>query len=189
MTIQDLCKEEKERQSKTLKDIADDSGLSINTVTNFFSSASKQPSIYTVAPICKALGVSLDSHYGIAPKERELQNKIDQLRIDMKEGKELSQKEMHDLEIENVRLTERNRMIVQSQQRDHHIVRVQSVFIAVLVVALLAYLVIDANIRTEGLIVHGQLSVIAVILIALAVISAVAVIISNIRVVKNKHND
>ena len=31
----------------------------------FFSAASKSPSVYTVAPICKVLGVSLDGYFGI----------------------------------------------------------------------------------------------------------------------------
>ena len=50
---------------------------------NFFSKFSKSPSIYTVAPICKALGISLDESFGISehltPTEETLQARNDEL--------------------------------------------------------------------------------------------------------------
>lgn len=71
-TIQDLCWKERETQRKTAQTIADESGISISTVNNYFSSASKQPSVYTVGPICKSLGVSLDRYFEIVPKGEDL---------------------------------------------------------------------------------------------------------------------
>lgn len=71
-TIQDLCWKEREAQRKTAQAIADESGISISTVNNYFSSASKQPSVYTVGPICKSLGVSLDRYFEIVPKGEDL---------------------------------------------------------------------------------------------------------------------
>lgn len=71
-TIQDLCWKEREAQRKTAQTIADESGISISTVNNYFSSASKQPSVYTVGPICKSLGVSLDRYFEIVPKGENL---------------------------------------------------------------------------------------------------------------------
>ncbi len=71
-TIQDLCWKERESQRKTAQTIADESGISISTVNNYFSSASKQPSVYTVGPICKSLGVSLDRYFEIVPKGEDL---------------------------------------------------------------------------------------------------------------------
>ena len=71
-TIQDLCWKEREAQRKTAQTIADESGISISTVNNYFSSASKQPSVYTVGPICKSLGVSLDRYFEIVPKGEDL---------------------------------------------------------------------------------------------------------------------
>lgn len=186
MTIQDLCKEEKERQNKTLKDVSDKSGLSINTVSNFFSNASKQPSFYTVAPICKALGVSLDSYCGISPSEQELQDKIDRLHDVMETGKEQSQKEIHNLELENIRLSEQNRIMQQTISRNRISSMILLLFNTVLTVALLVYLIIDANIRTEGLILHGQPTAMAYILMALAALSAVAVVIIAVRTVKKR---
>lgn len=71
-TIQDICWKERETQRKTAQTIADESGISISTVNNYFSSASKQPSVYTVGPICKSLGVSLDRYFEIVPKGDDL---------------------------------------------------------------------------------------------------------------------
>lgn len=66
MTIQELCKERKAALGYTHQDIADRSGVPLQTVRNFFSKASKSPSIYTTAQICAALGVSLDEFFGIS---------------------------------------------------------------------------------------------------------------------------
>lgn len=61
----------------THQDIADKAGLPLQTVKNFFSRASKSPSVYTVAAICKVLGISLDESFGISehltPTEETLQ--------------------------------------------------------------------------------------------------------------------
>jgi transcriptional regulator with XRE-family HTH domain len=52
----------------TAQDIADASGVPLSTVNNFFAHASKSPALYTTAPICAALGVSLDEFFGISDK-------------------------------------------------------------------------------------------------------------------------
>jgi len=67
--IKDLCKERKDALRCTNQQIADDANMSVHTVNSYFSSASKAPSVYTVGPICAALGVSLDKYFGIAQKE------------------------------------------------------------------------------------------------------------------------
>ena len=55
----------------------------MQTVKNFFSRASKSPSVYTVAAICKVLGISLDEAFGISehltPTEETLQARNDEL--------------------------------------------------------------------------------------------------------------
>ena len=65
MTIQDLCREKKAALHMTAQDIADQSGVPLSTVNNFFANASKAPSINTAGPICAALGISLDEFFGI----------------------------------------------------------------------------------------------------------------------------
>lgn len=67
----------------THQDIADKAGLPLQTVKNFFSRSSKSPSVYTVAAICKVLGISLDEVFGISehltPAEETLQARNDEL--------------------------------------------------------------------------------------------------------------
>lgn len=67
----------------THQDIADKAGLPLQTVKNFFSRASKSPSVYTVAAICKVLGISIDEAFGISERltrnEETLQARNDEL--------------------------------------------------------------------------------------------------------------
>jgi transcriptional regulator with XRE-family HTH domain len=83
MNIQELCRIRKEELKLTYHDISDASGVPLSTVQNFFSKMSKAPSIYTVAPICKGLGISLDEIFGISehltPTEETLQARNDEL--------------------------------------------------------------------------------------------------------------
>lgn len=83
MNIQKRCQEQKDLLRLTHQDIADKADLPLQTVKNFFSRASKSPSVYTVAAICKALGVSLDEVFGISehltPTEETLQARNDEL--------------------------------------------------------------------------------------------------------------
>ena len=83
MTIQELCRIRKEELKLTYQDISDASGVPLSTVQNFFSKLSKAPSIYTVAPICKVLGISLDEVFGVSehltPTEETLQARNDEL--------------------------------------------------------------------------------------------------------------
>lgn len=83
MNIQEVCRIRKEELKLTYQDISDDSGVPLSTVQNFFSKFSKSPSIYTVAPICKALGISLDEAFEISehltPTEETLQARNDEL--------------------------------------------------------------------------------------------------------------
>ena len=83
MNIQKRCQEQKDLLRLTHQDIADKAGLPLQTVKNFFSRASKSPSVYTVAAICKVLGISLDEVFGISehltPTEETLQARNDEL--------------------------------------------------------------------------------------------------------------
>lgn len=83
MNIQKRCQEQKDLLRLTHQDIADKAGLPLQTVKNFFSRASKSPSVYTVAAICRVLGISLDEVFGISehltPTEETLQARNDEL--------------------------------------------------------------------------------------------------------------
>lgn len=83
MQLQELCKTRKAALRLTHEEIAKQSGIPAQTIKNFFSKNSKAPSIYTVAPICKVLGISLDEFFGITehltPTEETLQARNDEL--------------------------------------------------------------------------------------------------------------
>lgn len=68
MTIQEMCNEKRIALGLTHQNIADQAEMPLQTVRNFFSRASKAPSIYTTAQICAVLGVSLDQFFGIAER-------------------------------------------------------------------------------------------------------------------------
>ena len=73
----------------TSQDIADQSGVPLSTVNNFFANALKSPSISTAGPICAVLGISMDEFFGITDKltmsEEVLSAKNDSLRAHKKE--------------------------------------------------------------------------------------------------------
>lgn len=81
--IKDLCKEKKDSLNLTNQNIADRANLFASTVNNYFSESSKAPSVYTVGPICAALGVSLDSYFGIKSK-KESDRDEDNLELRLK---------------------------------------------------------------------------------------------------------
>lgn len=78
LQIKEALKEQRDEMKMTNQDIADKSGLSLNTVTNYFSSRSKAPSIYTVGPLCAALGVSLDKYFGIVSDSKKQKAEAEQ---------------------------------------------------------------------------------------------------------------
>ena len=57
----------KEASRKTNQQIANETGISISTISKFFSGASSAPSVFNIAALCICLGVSLDDLMGIRP--------------------------------------------------------------------------------------------------------------------------
>lgn len=51
--------------------IADETGLALNTVSQYLRGDTKHPSVYTVGPVCRACGVDLNAYFNIKiPSER-----------------------------------------------------------------------------------------------------------------------
>lgn len=67
----ETCREAKDTMQphKTNQDIADESGISVNAVSQFLRGETTKPYIDTVGPICASLGVSMDEHFGVPPAE------------------------------------------------------------------------------------------------------------------------
>lgn len=84
MDLQQICKDKKDALGLTQQDIAERAGIPAATVKTFFSHASKAPSVYTVGPICKVLGISLDEYFDISeqltPTEETLKTKQDEMQ-------------------------------------------------------------------------------------------------------------
>ena len=66
-----MCREQKQAISphKTNQDVAENTDLSVGTVSQFFRGDIKNPSVYTVGPICREMGVSMDEYFGIPHDE------------------------------------------------------------------------------------------------------------------------
>ena len=69
--LSDLCREQKQTITphKTNQDDAENTDLSVGTVSQFFRGDIKNPSVYTVGPICREMGVSMDEYFGIPHDE------------------------------------------------------------------------------------------------------------------------
>lgn len=69
--LSDLCREQKQAITphKTNQDVAENTDLSVGTVSQFFRGDIKNPSVYTVGPICREIGVSMDEYFGIPHDE------------------------------------------------------------------------------------------------------------------------
>lgn len=77
-----LCREAKEASHLTNQIIADRSGLALNTVSQYLRGESKSASVYTVGPICHALGIDMNAYFGISPPAPE--SVSDLLRLENK---------------------------------------------------------------------------------------------------------
>ena len=69
--LSDLCREQKQTITphKINQDVAENTDLSVGTVSQFFRGDIKNPSVYTVGPICREMGVSMDDYFGIPHDE------------------------------------------------------------------------------------------------------------------------
>ena len=79
----ETCREAKATMQprKTNQDIADESGLSVNAVGQFLRGETKSPSVDTVGPICAALGVSMDEHFGVETPAEDNMSEVERLQL------------------------------------------------------------------------------------------------------------
>ena len=69
LSLIDQCRAAKEEKHITNKDIADGSGVPLNTVNNMFRATTHSPTLETLGPICVFLGISIDQFLGMKPTE------------------------------------------------------------------------------------------------------------------------
>ncbi len=156
--LKDLCKANKGTLS--YRKIAEISGVPENTVNNFFSSASKDPSVYTAGPICRVCEVSIDDYFGIVIPDKTPEN---ERRIEL-------------LEHDNSALQRENEMLKESDARHGKESRSSDrtifclvIVLAMAVIALIPYIHMDINNPSFGLWRGSPTLIGAAIIIALSV--------------------
>ena len=78
----EVCRDKKDAMTPriTNQQIAEDTGLSVNTVSQYLRGETKNAPLATFGPICRMLGVSVDEYLGIARSteiETHLSDKLD----------------------------------------------------------------------------------------------------------------
>lgn len=190
-TLKELCREARDRQNITIQDLADETGISISTIGNFFASKSKAPNVYNAGAICATLGVSLDEYFGIEPvitTEDELAQANEQLA---------HQKQIHDADVHIARLEggiEQMKKTIEYQRKKvrdtkfaiYGLMLLCAIFMAVIV----GYIFFDYCVPNQGLIQEGQAGVFAWLVFLLLVAGIgifAAVFIVALRYTKDPH--
>lgn len=166
----------KDESGMTVEELADRSGASFSAVSRLYSGSQTNPQLYNAAAMCKVLGLSLDELFGLqqpsdSPSELQERN--------------------HQLELENAKLVTANETQQAQIRSTHTICYVLTFFCILLSVSLVAYLIIDAQIRNAGLIQGGTLSALAWAFIALIAASVISGGIAILRVIRkeNQHEE
>lgn len=88
--IYELCRKNKDTMNprKTNEDLAGSTNLGLNTVACFLRGEVTNPGVYTVGPICRELGVSLDDYFGIETPSRTASEEARQAAAEVERLKE-----------------------------------------------------------------------------------------------------
>lgn len=167
-TLKELCREARDRQNITIQDLADETGISISTIGNFFATKSKAPNVYNAGAICAALGVSLDNYFGIEPVITP-ENKLAQANEQLEHQKQIHDADVHIANLEGS--MEQMAKTIDYQRKKARITKfaiyglmlVCAIFLAVIV----GYIFFDYRITNQGLIQGGEASIFAWILFLL----------------------
>lgn len=170
-TLQDLCRDSKDRQNLTIQDLSDMTDISASTISNFFSASSKEPSVYKMGLICAALGVSMDEYFGIE-KEVTTEDQLTKANEQLKH-----QKQLHDADVQIAHLEGSMEQMAKTinyhrkKSRDtkfaiYGLTLLCAIFMAVIV----GYIFFDYRIPQQGLIQGGEASIFAwIVFLLLAV--------------------
>lgn len=162
-SLQDICREARNRQGMTNQDVADNSNVPLSSVQNFFASTSKTPTVNNSGNICRACGVSLDKYFGITPDVLP-EEQIEQMERD------------HKAELVTANLEGRIEQLLKNEKRLRISLYSTVLLSVVLLFALVGYMMFDYNVPNAGLIQSGQASTAAwIVMILLAVGAGVIV--------------
>lgn len=170
-TLQDICREAKERQRLTTQDLADMTDISASTISNYFSASSKEPSLYKMGTICAALGVSIDEYFGIIKRP----STEEQLADAHKKIEESTEKHSAALRIARLEgsMEQLTGSVSKHEKKEHFLqiwVYILALSLAVCLVVIAGYLAFDFRVPNEGLIQGGEISAAACILLLLLAI-------------------
>ncbi len=84
MILTEKCKEKKAKKGLKISQIAQLTDLPLSTVNTFFADTVKNPSLMTAVAICKVVGQSLDSIYGIEDEDMSMQE-LERIRAEHKQ--------------------------------------------------------------------------------------------------------
>ena len=157
-------------------------------MNNFFRGATKNPSVYLVGDICRALDVSLDEYFMLNSEHLPSQDLIDKIHQLEEKSREL-ESENHALKVQNVELigkVENLKLEVSHQKEKADFLRAQlktrrpviytlMCSCAVMAFTLLIYLVLDFRVSDVGFIINGKLQPAAWIVLCM-IVAAVAII-------------
>lgn len=165
---QEEVRKAKNASGMTLQELSDKTGVPYNNICTVNAGTMKQPLLYYSAATCKVLGLSLDELFGLTSNDAK----------ELAEAKAVS----YECKIEDVHL----------KNDIEHYKRLGSAYrplifsligiCAVLLCAVIGYIIFDIQLKNIGLFKSGSLTVLAVFL-AIVVLAAVALIAAAIKTV------
>lgn len=164
----------KDTSGMTLDELIERSGVAESAVRRLYTGTQSDPKLYYSAAICKTLGLSLDELFGL---EQPTGSSGD------------LQERNHKLEIENARLVAANESQRAQIKSTHTICYILLFISALLAISLVAYLIIDAQIKNAGLIQGDTLSALAWAFIALIAASVIFGGIAIIRIIRRENRE
>ena len=160
----------------TISALSERSGVPYSNVSRVNSGVQANPLLYNEAAIADTLGLSLDDLFGLdhaVGSQSELQDRV------------------HNLEVENARLTATDKAQREQIKSVHSICYILVFFCVFFAMSIIAYLVFDAKVKNVGLIQDGKLSIAALVFICLIVASIVTAGIAIVRIIRkeNQHEE
>lgn len=152
--LRDICKEAKEKQGMTSQDIADRTNIPVSTINNYFSVASKAPSVYNAGAICAVLGVSMDKYFRITHAETN-EEQIERMQ------------RQHSTELRAARLEGSMESMQRRIRAQQTLIIILSVVLSIVLLLLALYVILDYQAPDIGLIQGGSSSVVAWVMILL----------------------
>lgn len=192
-TLQDICRDAKEWQHLTTQDLADMTDLSSSTISNYFSASSKDPSLYKMGLICKALGVSMDEYFDIIKRS----SPEEQLAEANKAMAAADAKHSADLRIAHLEggMEQLTGSVAKHEKKERVLqiwVYILAFSLSIAVSIILGYLAFDSSIPHTGLIRNGQITSLGWILFALLAVGIgviIAALINALRYYRLHQND